>query len=76
MTLAEYRNCVGLIPFGKCLPTAVYVFREVGSDFGAELNQLIAMLAVRYELGEQFNVIKFRTDELKVSFLSDWAPLN
>ena len=70
MTLAEYRNCVGLIPFGKCLPTAVYVFREVGSDFGAELNQLIAMLAVRYELGEQFNVIKFRTDELKVSFLS------
>lgn len=37
---------------------------------GGELNELVATLAVRHELGTQFNVIKFRTDELKVSFLS------
>ncbi len=70
MTLTEYKAVVGKLPYGKCLPTAVYVFRESGSDFGAELNQLVAMLAARYEMGEEFNVIKFRTDELKVSFLS------
>ncbi len=56
--------------FGKRLPTAVYVFREASSDFGPELNQLLAILATQHDLGEEFNVIKFRTDELKVSFLS------
>jgi hypothetical protein len=70
MTLVEYQTLVGKLPFGKGLPTAVYVFREAGSDYGRELNQLLAMLVARHELGEQFNVIKFRTDELKVSFLS------
>jgi hypothetical protein len=70
MTLVEYQTLVGKLPFGKSLPTAVYVFREAGSDYGRELNQLVAMLVARHELGEQFNVIKFRTDELKVSFLS------
>lgn len=70
MTLTEYRSFVGQIPFGKCLPNAVYVLREVGSDYGAELNQLVSMLAARYALGDEFNVVKFRTEELKVSFLS------
>ena len=70
MTLVEYQALVGKLPFGKGLPTAVYVIREADSDYGRELNQLVAMLVARHELGEQFNVIKFRTDELKASFLS------
>ncbi|MCI0539596.1 MAG: DNA phosphorothioation-associated putative methyltransferase [Verrucomicrobiales bacterium] len=34
------------------------------------MNKIVTGLAARYELGSEFNVIKFRTDELKVSFLS------
>ena len=34
------------------------------------MNELVVMLVARHELREQFNVIKFRTDELKLSFLS------
>lgn len=68
--LQEYQRQLELLGFGKRLPTALYVYREAGSDFGVELNQLIAMLATQYGVGDQFNVIKFRTDELKLSFLS------
>lgn len=52
------------------MPTAVYVFRDEDSDFGQELNQVVATLATQHALGGEFNIIKFRTDELKVSFLS------
>lgn len=70
MTLIEYQALVRKIPLGKRLPMAVYVFRESGFNYGRELNQLVAMLVARHELGDRFNVIKFRSDELKVSFLS------
>lgn len=69
MTLSEYQEHVGRITYGKRLPGALYVFRESGSDFGPELNRLLAQLAVVFEAGPEFNLIKFRTDELKVSFL-------
>src|SRR5262249_43393410 len=45
------------------------VARDAISDFGPELNQLLAQLVVVFEVGPEFNLIKFRTDELKVSFL-------
>jgi hypothetical protein len=70
MTKIQYQTLLGKIPFGKRLPTAVYVFRETNSDFGPELNQLLAILAMQHDLEDKYNVIKFRTDELKVSFLS------
>ncbi len=68
--LQEYQQHLAALPYGKRLPTAVYVYREPDSDYGPELNQVVAKLAIRHELGPDFNVIKFRTDELKVSFLS------
>lgn len=64
-----YQECLRRLVFGKQLPGALYVAREGGSDFGPELNQLLAQLAVLFELGPEFNLIKFRTDEMKVSFL-------
>jgi DNA phosphorothioation-associated putative methyltransferase len=70
MKLSEYQKSVSDLAFGKQLPTAVYVYWGENADFGKELNLLVAMLAARHELGTQFNVIKFRTDELKLSFLS------
>ncbi len=69
MQIEEYERHLAALKHGKRLPTAVYVFREADTDFGRELNQLLAILAMQHDLDEKFNVIKFRTDELKVSFL-------
>ena len=69
MKLDEYRKHVESLPFGKRLPGSIYVFREANSDFGPELNQILAILATQHGLDAKFNLIKFRTDELKVSFL-------
>lgn len=70
MTLNEYKASVAALQFGKRLPNAVYVFRATESDFGTELTALVGLLVSRFGFGDEFNVIKFRTDELKLSFLS------
>jgi hypothetical protein len=67
MTLARYQSAVKAIGFGKVLPTAVYVHWKSGSDFGAALTTLLGTLAVRHQPGPEFNVVKFRTDELKIN---------
>jgi DNA phosphorothioation-associated putative methyltransferase len=70
MNLGEYKEQVGRIPYGKRLPTALYVHREglasLGDSLGAVLDQVVA----RYQIGAEFNLVKFRTDELKVLFLA------
>jgi hypothetical protein len=70
VNLQQYQGYLNQLSFGKRLPGALYVARDEGSDFGPALNQLLAQLAVVFEVGPEFNLIKFRTDELKVSFLS------
>ena len=70
MQLEEYKSYVGQVPFGKRLPGAVYVLRGEGVGFGEALDSLLKRLEAKYEISPQFNVIKFRTDELKVSFLA------
>ena len=69
MQFEEYQRHLAALKQGKRLPTAVYVFREADTDFGRQLNQLLALLATQHGLDDKFNVIKFRTDELKISFL-------
>ena len=72
MTLTEFQEAVSQLPFGKRLPGATYIFQDwaaptlVGSD---ALDKLIAGLRCRFHLGPEFNVLKFRSYELKVSFL-------
>jgi hypothetical protein len=68
--LRAYQECLERLSFGKRLPGALYAARDEGSDFGPELNQLLLQLAMVFEVGPEFNVIKFRTEELKVSFLA------
>jgi hypothetical protein len=72
MTLAEYRNYVGQIPFGKRLPGALYVYLSGRSPLGAALDSLLQTLVRRYDISNEFDVVKFRTHELKLSFL--WYP--
>lgn len=66
----EYRQCVERIPFGKRVHSAVYVYRVNGATLGEKLDLLLGGLAKQCEIGQEFNVVKFRTDELKISFLA------
>ncbi|PWU19846.1 MAG: hypothetical protein C5B50_05300 [Verrucomicrobia bacterium] len=70
MELADYRKCVEALPFGKRLPGAVYVLRGEGVEVREHLEALLDRVVRRFQVSDEFNVIKFRTDELKVSFLS------
>ena len=70
MDLHEYQKFVGELGFGKRLPTAVYVFRGDQVSLGEGVDRLLAQIVAAFQVGPEFNVIKFRTDELKVSFLS------
>jgi len=68
--LLDYQRHIAALKYGKRLPTAVYVLRDAASDFGQELNEVVGILATQHAIGEEFNIIKFRIGELKVSFLS------
>lgn len=70
MDFADYNEQVERIPFGKRVHTHLYVFREEGTSFGELLDMLLTGIVKRWQLPPEFNVIKFRTDELKISFLS------
>jgi hypothetical protein len=70
MTLGEYKESLDRIPYGKRLPTALYIFREECTKFGEALDLLLEGIVARCGISGVFNVVKFRTDELKVSFLS------
>ena len=70
MNLNEYREQVGRIPYGKRLPTALYVHREGLAGVGGSLGELLDQVVGRYQVSADFNVVKFRTDELKMSFLA------
>ena len=70
MKIEDYKSFVERIPFGKRLPTALYVFRTDDRTFGEALDSLLSLLIKNNEISTAFNIIKFRTNELKVSFLS------
>lgn len=70
MEFAEYKKCVEQVPFGKRLPATLYVLRGEGVSFGKSLDGLLERLEQKYCISNEFNIVKFRTDELKVSFLA------
>jgi hypothetical protein len=70
MDIAKYRNRVDEIPYGKRLPSAHYVYRTGDSDFGGELNALVARLTEAFGIDGAFNVVKFGLHTPKISFLS------
>ena len=76
MDLAEYKKQLEQLAYGKRLHTAIYLYHEPGTtfNFGPTIDSLLAGIIERYQIqitpDFNANVIKFRTDELKVSFLS------
>jgi hypothetical protein len=70
MNLSEYREQVGRIQYGKRLPKTLYVHREGLAGLEGSLGAMLDQVVARYQVSAQFNVVKFRTDELKLSFLA------
>jgi DNA phosphorothioation-associated putative methyltransferase len=73
MTRTEYQDALGKLPFGKRLPTAVYVHREeavAALGLNHPVTVLISSVTQRLQVGPEYNVVKFRLGEFKLSFLS------
>jgi hypothetical protein len=66
----EFELSVRQLAYGKRLPGAVYVHREAEACKREPFGPLLQSLATRHSLGEQFNIVKFRTDAPRLSFLS------
>lgn len=69
MDAARFHELVRAIPWGKLVGSALYVYRDDSADFGSDLNILLRQVSIAYQVPEAFNLLKFRLDELKVSFL-------
>jgi DNA phosphorothioation-associated putative methyltransferase len=65
----RYRELVKTVPYGKVLPTATYVHRGEQVCQQGFFGQMLARLSEHHGIGEEFNVVKFRTDAPRLSFL-------
>lgn len=70
MNLGEYKEQVGRIPYGKRVHNALYVHREGLADVGGSLGTVLDHVVAKCQVSTEFNLVKFRTDELKLSFLA------
>ena len=70
MNLSEYKEQVGRIPYGKRLPGAVYVWGEGCSNLGTEIGSVLKEVLESCGNWTEFNVVKLRTEEMKVSLLA------
>ena len=65
-----YRALIDGLAYGKKLPTAVYVHREAPVCSSGPLGDIVRRLAEAHGIGDDFNVVKFRRDAPRLSFLS------
>jgi len=65
----RYRELVKAVPYGKVLPTATYVHRVEQVCQQGFFGQMLSRLSEHHGIGEAFNVVKFRTDAPRLSFL-------
>lgn len=71
--MTDWRDLEAMVkgmPFGKRLPGAVYVHRVTAACKVQILSRLLESLSTRHQIGDEYNVIKFRTDAPRLSFLS------
>jgi DNA phosphorothioation-associated putative methyltransferase len=57
------------LPYGKTLPTAVYLHRDTPACQTGALAEILRLLIHRHSIEPDFNVVKFRTDAPRISFL-------
>lgn len=65
----RYRELVRTVPYGKVLPTATYVHRGEQVCQEGFFGQMLTRLGEQHGVGEEFNVVKFRRDAPRLSFL-------
>lgn len=70
MNFEDYQSAVQSLPYGKRLPRDVYLLRLEDSPLRGKLDELSSNVISKLEIGSEFNILKFRTDEFKMSFLS------
>lgn len=68
--LRAYLKAIEDLTFGKILPTAVYHIDDPDFPMPDQLRTIANRLRARLQLGSEFNLLKWGTRELKLSFLS------
>ena len=71
VTAAEYRQALDSLPYGKRLPSAVYLV-DPGDEASIPslLRVTVSELRKRLEIGTEFNLLKFHIASPKISFLA------
>jgi len=70
MTFSTLKTRLKSLPCGKKLNHSVYIVEESLQIVDVELYKFIADLKTRVEAGSEYNIIKFFTNEFKISWLS------
>jgi DNA phosphorothioation-associated putative methyltransferase len=70
LRLSAYQAAVSSLSFGKVLPAAVYLVDDPEFPMPETLRTIANRLRERLQLGPEFNLLKWGTRELKLSFLS------
>jgi DNA phosphorothioation-associated putative methyltransferase len=70
MDVEELRTAITGLTFGKRLPTAIYVWDQAGEYLPPILRTVCAELRRRLNIGSDANILKFHSDQPKISFLS------
>lgn len=65
----EFKALLRTLPFGKRLPSAVYVHREALAAASGRISEVVSELIQVHEIGAEFNIIKFHLDTPKLTFL-------
>jgi DNA phosphorothioation-associated putative methyltransferase len=65
----RYRELVKNLSYGKVLPMATYIHRSAKVCSEGPIAALLLKLSQHHDVGEEFNVVKIRTDAARLSFL-------
>ncbi len=66
---SRHKQLLGTLPYGKVLPSAIYVHRDTEACQKGAFRHMLALLAECHDVGREFNIVKFRTDAPRLSFL-------
>ena len=67
---ATYTKAVSSVPYGKRLPSALYIFRPNAGDLPVALNETVDRAHVAASPDQLWNVLKLHTDQFALTFLS------
>jgi len=70
MTFSTLKTHLKALPCGKKLNHSLYIIEESLKIVDQHLYAFVADLKIRVEVGSEYNIIKFFTNEFKISYLS------